>query len=114
MGRFSLPCYRDAPGLWKFPPERQFAVYRTAHRKLLESDPAYRKACRRYVLLVVGLCLATLILQILQIFHVVSPTLPIGAGIASMVLVVVAAFRAQGYRNLRTGRELRKQEASKV
>jgi len=114
MGRFSVPCYRDTPGLREFPPERQLAVYRMAHRKLLDSDPAYRKACRRYVLLVVGLCFATLVLQILQIFHVVSSALPIGAGIASTVLVVVGAFRAQGYRNLRIGRELREQEAGKV
>lgn len=114
MGRFPVPDYRDTPGLRNFPPERRFIVYRMAHRKLLKDDPAYRWACRRYVLLVVGLCFATLLLQILQIFHVVSSALPIGAGIVSMVLVVVAAFQAQRYRNLRIGSELRKQESPKT
>lgn len=114
MGRFSVPTYRDTPGLQNFPPERQFLIYRMAHRKLLDGDPVYRRACLRYTLLVVGLCFVTLVLQILQILDVVSPAVTIGAGIASMILVVVGAFRAQRYRNLRISWELQQQEAGKV
>jgi hypothetical protein len=114
MGRFSAPSYRDAPGLRKFPPEKQLLIYRTAHRKLLEGDPAYHRACLRYTMLVVGLCFVAVVLQVLQILNVVSSLLATGAGILSMIIVVVAAFRAQRYRNLRVGWELQKQEHTKV
>lgn len=114
MGRFSAPSYLDTPGLRAFPPERRIAVYRQAHRKLLDGDPEYRRACLRYNLLVSGLCLGTAGLQVLGIFHLVSAALVTVVGVAAMVLVVVEAFRAQRYRNLRVGGELQKQENGEV
>lgn len=114
MGRFSVPSYRDTPGLQKFPPEKQHIIYRTQHRKLLDGDPAYHRACLRYSMLVVGLCLLAGVLQVLQIFNIIGSLLTTLACILFMIVVVVAAFRAQRYRNLRIGWELQKQEHTKV
>ncbi|PTX98110.1 hypothetical protein DB345_04535 [Spartobacteria bacterium LR76] len=114
MGCFSVPSYRDTPGLQKFPPEKQHLIYRTQHRKLLDGDPAYHRACLRYSMLVVGLCLLAVVLQVLQIFNIIGSLLTTLACILFMIVVIVAAFRAQRYRNFRIGWELQKQEASKV
>ncbi len=114
MGRFSAPSYLDTPGLRAFPPKRRLLVYRQAHRKLLDGDPEYRRACLRYKLIVSGLCLGTVGLQVLQLFHPVSAALVTVVGTAAMILVVVEAFRAQRYRNLRVGWELQKQENGKA
>lgn len=114
MGRFSVPTYRDAPGLRRFPPEQQFIIYRGAHRKLLSDDPAYRKECLRYTMLIVGLFLVSAALQILPVLGFVRVTVTVLVGILSVILVVACAFRAQRYRNLRVDWELQKQELSKV
>jgi hypothetical protein len=77
-----LPSYTQAPGLDRFPEKERFAVYLSAHQRLMQGDTTYRGRCRSYWAAVVCLALVPVL---------------------GWAILLWLAFRQQNFQNQRIG-----------
>lgn len=96
--------YRATPGLERYEPLERFRVYLQTHRRLLSTDPEYRRMRREYFLtfipvaLVPGAAWAAVAL--------LGPIVAMVLTVFSTVALLIIAFRHQQRMNQRIGTEL--------
>ena len=114
MGFFQT--YRSTEGLDRFPRDKQFCVWRAAHKRLKASDPSYRVGCRRFLAkyLVVTLtyclyCNYWLVLprHVSENFSVVLNLGAVTATVAFLPWCIIVSFRQQRWLNARVADGIR-------